>query len=501
MRAVGLVEACDDPRLLAFPLWPRQRELLADVEAGPRVHVWALGRRSSKSTMAALVGLWSCLLRPELLASLRPGERGYAVAVATNLRQARLIVRAALSIVERSPLLGPLVEAATDDEIRFVNGTAFAAFPCTSRGGRGWPIFALLLDEFAHFLDDTDGPAVADRVFEALLPSLAQFGEAARVIVSSTPWGSDNLFADLFRRASAGELTDAIAQQAATSEVNPTFDVERERELLDEEGFAQEYLASFAAGGAAFLDEERVAAAVVADRRELGPGEATGWVAGLDPAFSRDPFGLALVGRRVSDGRLVLGLTRRWKPKRARGDAGSFEQRRLTEDRVLAEVADLCRRYGAQAVTDQHAAPAIVARLRRAGVFVRTQAMTAATKTDAFSELRQRLYAGELELYGEPQLLAELRRLRTRYASGRAAVVNPHSGDSHGDQAQALALAVWAHRRWSVSEQSESRGSERYDSAEPLSPLARRRHRGGDADGLHAEWERVTRGLDEDMAL
>lgn len=501
MRAVGLVEACDDPHLLGFPLWPKQRELLADVEAGPRVHVWALGRRSSKSTMAALVGLWCCLLRPELLASLRRGERGYAVAVATNLRQARLIVRAALSIVERSPLLGPLVEAATDDEIRFVNGTAFAAFPCSSRGGRGWPIFALLLDEFAHFLDDTDGPQVADRVFEALLPSTAQFGELARVVVSSTPWGSDNLFADLFRRASAGELEGAVAAQASTAEVNPTFDPERERELLDEEGFLQEYEASFAAGGAAFLDEERVAEAVAAGRRELEPGEATAWVAGLDPAFSRDPFGLALVGRRVSDGRLVLGLTRRWKPKRARADAGSFEQRRLTEDRVLAEVAELCRRYRAQAVTDQHAAPAIAARLRRAGVVVRTQAMTAASKTDAFSELRQRLYAGELELYGEPQLLAELRRLRTRYASGRAAVVNPHSGDSHGDQAQALALAVWAHRRWSVVERAESRGGERDGSVDPLSPLARRRER-GDGDGVMLrELERARRGLDEDMSL
>ena len=119
------------------------------------------------------------MLRPELLASLRPGERGYAVGIATNLRQARLMVAAALSVVERSPLLSGLVESVTDDEIAFSNGTAFAAFPCTSRGGRGWPVFALMMDEAAHFVD-TEGNSAAERVWQALSPSTAQFGRRRR---------------------------------------------------------------------------------------------------------------------------------------------------------------------------------------------------------------------------------------------------------------------------------------------------------------------------------
>jgi phage terminase large subunit-like protein len=51
------------------------------------------------------------------------------------------------------------------------------------------------------------------------------------------------------------------------------------------------------------------------------------WIAGLDPAFSSDPFGLALVGRDPLDrSRLVLGLARAWKPSRAKPE--SFEERR-----------------------------------------------------------------------------------------------------------------------------------------------------------------------------
>jgi hypothetical protein len=444
---VGLLDACRDRQLLGgeLVLWPRQAELLADVESGPRLHVWALGRRSSKTTTAAIVGLWDCLLRPELDAMVRPGERRHAVAVATNLRQARLFVQAALSIVARSPLLASLVESTTEDEISFANGSALSAFPCTSRGARGWPISTLLFDEFAHFYSETDGPQTADRVLEALLPSTAQFGLSARVIVSSTPFGQGNLFADLFRRASAGELADAVAHHATTAEMNPTVDpaflvAERAR---DPEGFRQEYEADFLAGGAAFLDPVGLADAVL-DRPPLEPEQGRGWVAGLDPAFSSDPFGLAIVGRplaHVDRDRIVLGLARRWRPSRSK--PRSLEEGRALEDAVLAEVADECLRYKATVVTDQYRAAGVVDYLRRRGLSVRAVQMTASSKTEAFSALRAQLQRSALELYEEPVMLAELRRLRTRYTAGRATVENPRAGDSHGDIAQALALAVW----------------------------------------------------------
>jgi Terminase large subunit, T4likevirus-type, N-terminal len=174
-RAVSLLDACDEAPLFNFQLWPRQRALLEAVERGPRLHVWALGRRSGKTTLAAIVGLWTCLFRPDIAAKVRPGERFYAVAVGTNIRQARLFVSAARSIVEASPLLAKQVESSSDDELVFKTGGVLTAFPCSSRGGRGWPIAALLLDEAAFFISETEGYQTADRVFEALVPSTAQF--------------------------------------------------------------------------------------------------------------------------------------------------------------------------------------------------------------------------------------------------------------------------------------------------------------------------------------
>jgi hypothetical protein len=451
VRRVGLLEACDDPQLFGLPLWPRQRERLAEVDAGPRLHVWALGRRSSKTTMKALVGLWCCLLRPELLAFLRPGERGYAVGVATNHRQARLLVQAALSIVERSPLLGGMVESATEDEIRFTNSTAFAAFPCSSRGGRGWPIFCLLLDEFAHFLTETEGPQVADNVWQALIPSTAQFGDLARVVVGSTPWGSAGLFAELFQKAVSGELAGAVAHRAGSAEMNPTLTaefLEAERVVLGEEAFAAEYLADFSGTGAAYLDPVEIEAAV-GERGELPPEFGTGWIAGLDPAFSSDPFGFAIVGRDPLDRRRLL-LGKAWSRRPSKRKPETFAEESALRDELLDEVAEECVRYRARVVTDQYKARGVVEYLQRKGLSVRAEPMSATSKTLAFSALRARLNLHALELYKQSELLAELRRLRSQYRAGAAAVVNPRVGGSHGDIAQALALAVWEHDRWGM---------------------------------------------------
>jgi hypothetical protein len=432
--AVGLLAACDDDQLFAFPLWSRQRQLLAALEQGKRIHVWALGRRSGKSTLSALVCLWDALLRPDLDSMVRAGETRFAVAVATNHAQARLIVSAARSIVERSPLLSPLLDGATDDELRFIlpSGakTAIRAFPCTSRGGRGWPISCLVMDETAHFMD-SEGFQAAERVWGALTPSTAQFGTHARIIMASTPYGTAGLFADMHARASAGSIDDAEAQHATSAEVNPTLDAAflAQEEARDPDNFRAEYMAEFTGSGDAFLDFARID-----DDARLPPqppAAATSWVAGLDPAFSKDPFGYALVGR-TSSGQLIVGPI---GALRAQGDFGG----------PVDEVAGFAKEYKARAIVDQFSSAAVVERLQQKHHITTTvNTMSATSKTEIFQSLRAALYDGSLTLPDNPALLTELRRLRTRFSAGQSSVVNPRVGGSHGDIAQALAMAVHA---------------------------------------------------------
>lgn len=445
----GLLEAAHSKRLLAFPLWPHQRSLLEAVESGPRIHVWALGRRSGKTTLAALVCLWDALLRPELDVMVRPGETRYSVGVATNIAQARLLISAARSIVERSPGLSSLMVAATEDELRFElpSGakTAVRAFPCSSRGGRGWPISTLVMDEAAHFISETDGYQTADRVFEALVPATAQFGAAARIILSSTPYGTEGMFARLFRQADTGELRDARAHHASSAEVNPTItaDFLDTEEARDPDAYRQEYMADFTGSGDAYLDFERFE---LVPREELPPKAGQGWVAGLDPAFSSDPFGVAIVGRPLeSPQRLTVAAVRAWRPPRRK--AASFEEKAAIQEEVMAGISDFLAEYNVRtAITDQYAARPVLDRLGRDGIHARQLAMSATTKTAIFAELRARLYSGQLEVYDQPDLVAEMRRLRTKFTAGQAAVINPRVGGSHGDRVQALAMAVHSQR-------------------------------------------------------
>lgn len=430
----GLVEACDDPDLFGVELTPRQRELLAAVEAGSLLHVWALGRRSGKTLLSCLIGLWSCLLRPELREHVRRRERLYAVAVATNLRQSRIFVEQARSIVEGSPLLAGSVESVSDDEIRFANRSVLAGFPCTARGGRGWPVACLLLDEAAHMLD-TDGNQAAGPVYRSLAPSVAQFGDMARILVASSPFGVDGWFADTFGTVEKGELEDAVCVQASTLSMRPGFqtaalELERRR---DPDGYRSEYEAEFVAAGGAFLDASRIADAV-ARRQELRPGEIVSPEAAADLAFTGDSSALVIVGLDPNEDRLRLAVARSWSPRP--GQPLSFGA-------TLDEIADVCLAHDVRELhIDQFSSAAVIEHLRERGMRAVVEATTAQSKSAMFLNLKQRLYEGELELYEHADLLAELRRIETASTPGQATVRIRRLGSSHGDLATALALAV-----------------------------------------------------------
>jgi hypothetical protein len=431
-----LLEACDHPELFGITLTPKQRELLEEVERGNLLHVWALGRRSGKTLLGALIGLWFCLLRDDLAgaAYVRRRERRYCVAVATNLRQARLFVHAAHSIVEGSPLLAGMLESVTEDDISFKNRTTLAALPCTSRGGRGLSVMALLLDECAHMLD-TDGNQAAGPIYRSLAPSVAQFGADARVIVASSPYGTDGFFADLFESVARGELPDAVCAQFGTTMMRPNFDMAAllQEQRRDPDGFRAEYEAQFVPPGGSFMDANRIADAV-ARKRELSPGQVTAPVAAIDLAFRRDASALVIAGRDRDDPlRLRLVLARSWTPKPGLP---------LSPTAVIGEVADLCRRHGVGHVfTDQHYSETAREGLGRRGFQVTVVSTNAESKSTAFADLKGRIYEGGLELYEHDDLLAELRRIETVSTPGAASVRIRRLGSSHGDLATALALA------------------------------------------------------------
>jgi len=331
----------------------------------------------------------------------------------------------------------------------FECGRVLLAMPCQDRLMRGLVASVVVLDEFAHFLAETDGPRVADRVWNAVRPSLATFGEHGRLVAISTPFG-DNLFARLHAKARNGELPGAASFTATTAEMNPRVSaefLEQEKLLLGPQDFEREYEAVFGAGAGNFFEDDAVRA-VVGRHRELSAEQGTHWVVGFDPSFSVDPSAAAVVGRSKADReQLVVARVERWVPTRAgklRRARQSLAGKQEITDRVLDGVAALSAAYGnAPVLTDQHLPAVVIEGLKQRGVFkVEVRAWTPQTQTDAFRALRARVYSGRITLPADDQLVSELLRLRSKLRSGQSQVEIPRSGGDHCDSAVALAAAV-----------------------------------------------------------
>jgi hypothetical protein len=444
--AVGLLDAVKDKRLLAFRPHPAQALLLLYIETNQLV-VAAAGRRFGKSRAAAAGALWNLLLRPELDALISPGEARYAVSVANSQAQARIFVEHAASIVKGSPTLRRELLEEQLDRLVFRGGRVLAAFPCSSKSGRGWPISYLVLDEFAHHFEDPGGeggPATARRVWAAMTPSVAQFGPKGRIVVVSTPAGDSGLFARLHHQASTGELPHAVAFQAPTS-ANPAVDREwlaQQEAALGADDYRREFGAEFIAGGAGFFDTEAVRACV-APWREADPFHAaTRWEAGFDAGFERDPSALAIVGRdRMDASRLIVGYTQRWIPPR-RTVSKTRQETTSWMAQVFDEVAAVCKGYGvARLVPDSHLGATVRSELSRRNVHVAEQRIVqGAERLLAWRNLRARVNLGRIVLPDDPQLVTELLRIRT--SADGAGIVKPRTGDSHCDLADALVNAV-----------------------------------------------------------
>jgi len=350
---VGLLEGLDDARLLGAGIraHPRQRELLAAI-AATRLTIACCGRRFGKTKAAAAAGVHNLLLVPELDALVAPGEKRYAISIANSQAQARIFTEHALALVKASPTLRRELVSETATELTFSRNRILSAFPCTSKSTRGFAASFIVFDEFAHHYDlDEGGPAVASRIWASMTPSVAQFGGLGRIVVISTPLGSDGLFAELYAKAQNGEIASAVAFHAPTS-ANPRVDqtyLEEQEAMLGHDDYRREFEAEFIAGGASFIENSAIRECV-ADWREALPPDGRDWVLGFDAAFASDPSAVAVVGRsRVDRTHLICGHTQRWLPPRSRRKVRrSRDEDTARIEAVIADIASIATTFQAR---------------------------------------------------------------------------------------------------------------------------------------------------------
>lgn len=445
---IPLAKAIEDPRLLGGRVeWrPKQRELLASLDGPETLHVWCLGRQSGKSSMAAVAGLWNAALRPDLDEVMPAGEWRTILVVSPSEEQSRALKGKVAAAVESSPMIAPHAEV-WGDRVDFTiprvdaSGRKFTArsrvlaLPANSKSIRGFTSSMVIAEEAAHF-DDSGGPGSDQRIFEAVGPTLARFGDLSCLLIISSAYGESGLFFDLLSQVQAGEIPNARAAVHTTQEMWPEVSqafLEGERRRLGADAFAREYECVASSGAGSFFD---LSGLDFADG-PAPPEAGRDWVCGMDPAWSRDQFGYALLGESVEvPGLLVTGAVGAVEPgERLR----SFVQRRRREDATLEQVWRAIEPYTPRVVTDQASGDQVREYFQREGAPTKVVHLTGPLQAAAFTALRARLDDGSLSLWRCAELLDELRRVSTK---GPDKIHLKRAGSSHGDIASALALAA-----------------------------------------------------------
>jgi hypothetical protein len=429
---------------LGLDLWPMQRKILDNLFDKKINHaVWCLGRRSSKSTMAAIAAVYMAFCQEEhFRRKVRKGENFYVVTVANDLKQSKIALDFIRQLLVNSPLEQEIVRETTL-EITLSNNCTFQAIPASARASRGKAVAMAIFDECAFGLEG-DANRGTKAMFDALSPSIAQFAPYSKILELSSPWLADGTFYEHFRQAESGEFIGMDCLKIPTWEINPGLpwgcDFLENARKKDPEAFEVEFGAQFKSNNAALVTAEIVESAVNKDRGVLFPEkEFTGtYVLSLDPArggVGRDDYTACIV--HYEGTRLIVDKFHSFE-----ADFEIAGRKEVNMSKVEEWIKEHHRIYEFQCIVlDQYNSSFIIQNLSKE--FPITElAWSVSTKMKAFSKMKELFNAGLIELYPHSKAISQLKNLGVIYRSSGQWSVTGGKEVGVDDFAFALAAAI-----------------------------------------------------------
>jgi hypothetical protein len=390
--------------------------------AGYREAWLVCGRRSGKSFTLSMIAVFLAAFhdwRPHL----GPGEHATVMVIAADRKQARVIMRYVVGLLQSVPMLAHIIESETRETVTLRNRVTIEIHSASFRSTRGYTIVAALCDEIAFW--PTDDSAEPDyEVLNALRPGMATI-PGALLLCASSPYARRGALWDAHRKHYGRTESPVLVWQAPTRMMNPTVPQEIINAAFDEDPAkaAAEWMAEFRKDREAYVSREVVDAATEIGRHELSPAQHT-YVAFVDPSGgSSDSFTLAIAHREGDRG--VLDAIRERTPP-------------FSPDGVVAEFALLLKSYGIRKVIgDRYGGVWPAERFATHGI---TYQPSEKPKSDLFKEFLPLLNASRVELLDNQRLASQLCALERRTGpSGRDTVTHPDGG--HDDVANAVAGA------------------------------------------------------------
>jgi hypothetical protein len=388
---------------------------------------WAIcGRRGGKTRIMATVAAWlACFsdLRPHL----GPGEVATVMLIAANRKQSRTCMRYLRSLIVDHPVLARLVVKETEEQIELSNRCVIEITTASFRTSRGYTIAAIICDELAFWIDDSDSANPAAEIIASLRPGMLTIPNSL-LMTATSPYARRGVVFETWRKHYAKDADPILVWQAPTLTMNPTVDkrVIDEAYVADPANAEAEYGAQFRTDIAAFVDREVVMAAVPSGCHELPPIGNNIYAAFVDPSGgSLDSFGLA-IAHRTDEGHAVLDCIRGIRPP-------------FNPASAVSELAQCLKSYGIDRIVgDRYAGAWPSEAFRNHGIDYEPSERP---KSDLYREFLPIVNSGRATLLDHPRMIGQLCALERRTARGGRDSID-HPPGLHDDLANVCAGAI-----------------------------------------------------------
>jgi hypothetical protein len=419
--------------LFALPMSSEDLEiftLYTGRKQAPDSPVWEawliVGRRGGKSIIAALNAVFLAFFR-DYSKVLSNGERGIVMVIAQDRRQARVIFRYVMALIDNVPMLSSMVSRRGKEAIHLNNGISIEIHTCSFRSVRGYTVVAAICDEIAFWRDETSANP-DEEIISSIKPGMATIPDSLLLCISS-PYARRGALWKTYKRYFGKDDDRVLVWQAPTEAMNPTVDLEFIAEAYDEDesSASSEYGAAFRRDIESFVSIEAVEACVVPERRVLPPGKGVRYFAFVDPSGgSQDSMTLSLAHRDQEEGFAVLDLVLERRPP-------------FSPEDVVEEFCSTLEQYGVSSVVgDRYGGEWPREQFRKHGVSYEPSELS---KSDIYRELLPLINSGKVELLDDRRLISQLVQLERRTSrSGKDTI--DHAPGARDDLANAAAGAL-----------------------------------------------------------
>lgn len=447
--------------------------------------ILSIGRRSGKSTMASCIMSYSVdyligLENPQKYYGLTDSNVIKVTAVATDKDQASILFKEASAHFESCQSFKPFIANATQSFVNFQSpedirkygsyqeqGVGKSTIEITfksavAKGLRGSGNFVVVLDEIAHFSDNS-GSASGQAVYDAVSFSQAAFtpkngmepigSPEYKMVMISSPLGRSGFFFEQFTTGFSDEFKeDTLCIQAPTWEVNPSVPTQ----FLVQK-YKEDPVVFYTECGAIFTDKTR---GFISDDKDLhmcidstlrptfNGNPRYHYFCGIDLALQKDPSAIC-IGHYEEDV-IVVDLVESIKA----GEGEFADVERLEVDMVANWIKGIMKRFRLKkGVFDSHMGPPFEKALHDRGMKeLECKHSSQAWNSEVYKTFKQMLLARKIKFYNYPlsgpqefcNYLTEIKELQeTRVSENVIKVRAPEIRGKHDDQADAVARMVW----------------------------------------------------------